>query len=158
VRSHKTFPEMHRIVPEGASGNVRVEHFTVSESASRLTALEGGRGYVPPGRYARLFMHPKASSCMMSDTRFEHLSNYEVVRSAHGEVLIAGLGLGMICHPIARKREVKAVTVVEKSPDVIKLITPTPHVRDDGKVIKPPSWSPPDIEGELRKQGWNGHG
>jgi predicted HAD superfamily Cof-like phosphohydrolase len=26
--------------------------------------------------------------------------------------------------------------------------------REDGKRLKPPGWTPPDIEGELRKQGW----
>lgn len=26
--------------------------------------------------------------------------------------------------------------------------------RDDGKILKPPGWTPPDIEGELVKQGW----
>ena len=26
--------------------------------------------------------------------------------------------------------------------------------REDGKILKPPGWTPPDIEGELRKQGW----
>lgn len=26
--------------------------------------------------------------------------------------------------------------------------------RDDGKILKPPGWTPPDVEGELRKQGW----
>lgn len=29
-----------------------------------------------------------------------------------------------------------------------------PIKRPDGKVLKPPGWTPPDIEGELRKQGW----
>lgn len=29
-----------------------------------------------------------------------------------------------------------------------------PVVREDGKVIKPETYSPPDIEGELKKQGW----
>ena len=27
-------------------------------------------------------------------------------------------------------------------------------VREDGKRLKPPGWQPPDIEGELKKQGW----
>jgi predicted HAD superfamily Cof-like phosphohydrolase len=27
-------------------------------------------------------------------------------------------------------------------------------VRADGKRLKPPGWVPPDIEGELKKQGW----
>lgn len=26
--------------------------------------------------------------------------------------------------------------------------------REDGKTMKPPDWKPPDIEGALRKQGW----
>jgi predicted HAD superfamily Cof-like phosphohydrolase len=26
--------------------------------------------------------------------------------------------------------------------------------REDGKVLKPEGWCPPDIDGELRKQGW----
>jgi predicted HAD superfamily Cof-like phosphohydrolase len=28
--------------------------------------------------------------------------------------------------------------------------------RADGKILKPEGWKPPDIEGELRKQGWKG--
>ena len=27
-------------------------------------------------------------------------------------------------------------------------------IREDGKKLKPEGWAPPDIEGELRKQGW----
>lgn len=26
--------------------------------------------------------------------------------------------------------------------------------REDGKILKPPDWTPPDILGELKKQGW----
>lgn len=29
-----------------------------------------------------------------------------------------------------------------------------PMLREDGKILKPPGWTPPDIAGELRKQGW----
>ncbi len=29
-------------------------------------------------------------------------------------------------------------------------------VREDGKIGKPDNWTPPDIRGELRKQGWPG--
>jgi predicted HAD superfamily Cof-like phosphohydrolase len=31
---------------------------------------------------------------------------------------------------------------------------PAPIKREDGKIEKPPGWTPPDIEGELREQGW----
>lgn len=31
---------------------------------------------------------------------------------------------------------------------------PGSWVREDGKQMKPPDWQPPDIEAELKKQGW----
>lgn len=31
---------------------------------------------------------------------------------------------------------------------------PGSWIRGDGKVMKPPGWTPPDIEGKLREQGW----
>jgi predicted HAD superfamily Cof-like phosphohydrolase len=31
---------------------------------------------------------------------------------------------------------------------------PAPVKREDGKIMKPPGWTPPDVEGELKKQGW----
>lgn len=31
---------------------------------------------------------------------------------------------------------------------------PGSWTRSDGKIMKPPDWTPPDVEGELRKQGW----
>ena len=30
-----------------------------------------------------------------------------------------------------------------------------PRRHEDGKLLKPVGWSPPDIEGELKKQGWS---
>lgn len=94
--------------------------FEVSEHASRLEALLG-HGIVPSGRYARLLVH---GMTMMSDTRDEQISNYGVVRRATGDVLIAGLGMGMILIPILNKPEVRTVTVVEKHADVIALVKP----------------------------------
>lgn len=35
-----------------------------------------------------------------------------------------------------------------------KLLDGKPVIRDDGKILKGPNFAPPDIAGELRKQGW----
>ena len=70
---------------------------------------------------------------MMSDTRMEHVTNYRVVQEARGNVLIAGLGLGIILHPILAKNEVLSVTVIEKYADVIALVSPT--VKNDKLTI-----------------------
>jgi len=65
------------------------------------------------------------SQMVMSDSDHEQRTNREVVFRSHGRVLIAGLGLGYILHPILSKPSVTHVTVVEKNPDVIELVAPT---------------------------------
>jgi len=137
------WPKIAELVPEGKSGDVRIEHFEVSKEDSTFTsirAMVNGRDeFVEPGKYARLYV---GNALMMSDTRMEKRSNTGVVLNATGHVLIAGLGLGMITHPIAAKKEVKSITVVEKSPDVIKLVGPSLHKKVkvvEGDIF---SWAP----------------
>jgi len=116
---------MAELVPEGSRGVAEITHFGVSEEESQFTAMraahKGAQEYVAPGRYARLRVNREL---MMTDTDMERATNREVVRRAKGRVLIAGLGLGMIVHPIAEKSGV-SVTVVEKYRDVIDLVSPT---------------------------------
>lgn len=44
----------------------------------------------------------------------------EATRAAHGRVITFGLGLGYYAYMAAEKPEVESITVIEKSPDVIK--------------------------------------
>ncbi len=62
---------------------------------------------------------------VMSDSTHEARTNREVLFRSRGRVMIAGLGLGYILHPILRKPSVTQVTVIEKNPDVIALVAPT---------------------------------
>ena len=111
-------------VPEGTSGRWTVERFTVSKKESdfdRMIAIVGsGRGrFVPPGSYTSL---KRGDHMIMSDTPDEIRDHRGFIYSATGRVLIAGLGLGVVLQAVARKPEVTHVTVIEKSPDVIKLV------------------------------------
>jgi spermidine synthase len=115
------FPKMTEIVPPGASGEAKIEHFEVSKTASQLTAFRPGE-YVQEGKYAKLVVH---GQIMMSDTRMEHYTNYGAVSAARGHVFVAGLGLGMILHPMAAKKEVTKITVLEKYQGVIDLVGKT---------------------------------
>ena len=45
----------------------------------------------------------------------------EAIEAAHGKVVTFGLGLGYYAYMVARKEEVESITVIEKSPDVIRL-------------------------------------
>lgn len=117
----ETFPKMQKKLQPGESGDAVVTHFSVSRDQSQWTAMRPG-GYVPAGDYVQLNV---GGVLMMTDTYHEQHTNYDVVHHSKGHVFIAGLGIGMICHAIAAKREVKKITILEKSQGVIDLVAPT---------------------------------
>ena len=102
-------------IPDGEFGICRVEKFTVPKG---FFAWKEG---VTPGEYTRLFIN---GSLMMSDTPMEMDEHYHFVYRAKGDVLINGLGLGMVILNIMDRPEVRSITVNEICPDVIALIGP----------------------------------
>lgn len=114
-------------VPEGQEGLWRVTKLVVSKDdseAERMRALynAGSFGrYTPPGEYTGLYW---SGSLIMSDTPDEIRDHRSFIHSASGTVLIAGLGLGMVTRAVLGKPEVTHVTVVEKAPEVVKLVAP----------------------------------
>lgn len=135
-------------VPEGTSGNWRVEHFTVSEEDARLQSLRAivtGRGRaVPQGTYTRLMY---GSILVMSDTPDEIRDHFEIIHRAKGHVLINGLGLGVVVQAVLNKTEVGHVTVIELVPDVIALVARHYLERFNGRleIIEADAftWKPP---------------
>jgi hypothetical protein len=117
---------IHVAVPDGSCGGWRVESFTVSEEDAKKTqlrtAIKGFDEYVSPGTYKRLM---RGEVVVMSNTPMEVRTNREFIRRAKGNVLINGLGLGMVLTAILRKPEVESVTVIEASSEVIELVAPT---------------------------------
>lgn len=113
-------------VPEGESGPFRIIKETLTEQDVALTNLRAefrGGNYIPPGTYTRLVTGRGFSEdVVMSDTPGEMREHRDFERKAQGKVLIAGLGLGVILQAVAEKPEVEHVHVIEKSPDVIKLV------------------------------------
>lgn len=121
-----TYGSMHKVVPEGTHGDATIEHFEVSQRDAEWTRLRavvtgGHERAVPPGKYVRLTVNRQL---VMSDTPMEVDTNREVVRKANGNVLIGGLGIGLILTPIARKPQVDRLVVVEKNANVIALVEP----------------------------------
>lgn len=74
---------------------------------------------IPIGNYVRLAHN---GHCVMSNTPMELDTNAEFVTNAHGDVLIAGLGIGLIVLPIQDKTDVQTITIVEKHIEVIQLV------------------------------------
>jgi hypothetical protein len=136
------FPRMHTILPKGEIGRVKLEHKTRKEevgsgvmemmammlmSGAPLSACDPAKD-VPPGKYVFLMVNDKL---MMSDTPYELESNRDFLLQASGPVLIAGLGMGVTLIPVARKKEVTSVVVVERDQDIIDLVWP--HMPEDVK-------------------------
>lgn len=109
---------------------VKIETFTISEEeASRANIGANSYTRIKQGTYKRLMIN---NGVMMSNTNFEIKTNYEFVSNAKGNILINGLGLGMILEKILEKDEVKQVTVIEFDERVINLVGPT--FKNDSRV------------------------
>lgn len=110
------FVKMADILHPIKVGNVEVDimDYTNKELGFRET-LSG----LLHQRYARLKIDGET---MMSETPMEQRTNSTFVIDAHGDVLIGGLGLGMIIMAIQNKEDVRSITVLEKSQDVIDAI------------------------------------
>lgn len=112
-------------VPEGASGNWRIERFSVSEEEANFSRIRSmfrrTERSVDAGNYTRLM---RGSTVVMSDTIAEKRDHWEFVAAAKGVVLINGLGLGMVLNAVLQKPEVERAIVVEKSVDVLALSAP----------------------------------
>ncbi len=114
------FTKMTEVLTPGTKGVACLSPVEVSSLQSMMSTFSPGM-YCSQGTYMSLRVR---GQLMMSDTSMEQNSNYRVVRMSRGSVLIAGLGLGMILLPIAKKPEVTSITVIEKFQDVIDLVWP----------------------------------
>lgn len=123
-------------VPDGVSSDWAVQSFEVDGMGAsfhnmRETIHGTGRG-ISAGKYKRLAYK---NETVMSNTPAEIDDLYPFIDMVHGRVLINGLGLGVALEAALAKRlarfkddwpyAVTAVTVIEISEDVIKLVGPT---------------------------------
>lgn len=108
------YKDMVSLLQEKKIGDFEIRHFTITDK--NIRALIDG---IMPGKYVQLVRN---GTCVMSNTDMEQRTNYRFCRDAHGDILIGGLGLGMILMAIQDKEEVKSITVLEKFPEVIELV------------------------------------
>jgi hypothetical protein len=131
-------------VPEGIVGKYQIKKFTVSkedEDFGRMRAIlsSSSRGrFCPAGTYTALKRigdrrgtvlktdsnSELAGTVVMSDTHDEIMYHIMAIQKAKGEILINGLGLGVVLNGCLNKPEVTHATVVEISQDVIDLVGP----------------------------------
>ena len=135
-------------VPEGRSGPWVVERQEAKERDAFLFNLrelaQGTRRFVETGWHTRLFRERRDGGgeeggpsrvVFMSDTLAERRDHEPFLAIAGGHVLVAGLGLGVVLGPLLENPWVATITVVENSPDVLKLV-------GDHYLAHPHNWNP----------------
>ena len=113
------------VPPPSNKGDWVIEQFEISKTGSACSIFQyGSRRRPPAGTYTRLM---RGGKLVMSNTPAE-ISDYRFfVFQATGDVLIHGLGLGLVANECANKESVRSVTVVEISSDLIDLVKPYLH-------------------------------
>ena len=112
---------------DGEKGEWSISHFEI-EKGSFMAAFHG----IPAGKYVRL---SNRHGAMMSDTPMERRTNSDFCYTAHGDVLIGGLGIGLILLAVQDKEDIRSITVVEKEQDVIDLVAPQLPLNEKVKIV-----------------------
>lgn len=105
---------MHELLDERKINGWELQKFVI-ENGDFKAWMQG----IAPGTYIRL-VHD--GQLVMSDTGMEKRTNLDFCSHAHGDIIIGGLGIGMIIMAIQDKPEVNSITVIEKYQEVIDLV------------------------------------
>lgn len=134
--NERPYMDLNNIYPTDTvleSENYIIESYTLSEDSVKSIKLRDmmsrtswmSYGLQPNFPYVKLVLKQGGhKSTMMSDTPMERTTNRDFVKNANGDVLIFGLGLGLIILPLMAAKEVKSITVVELHKDLIELVSP----------------------------------
>jgi len=110
-------------VPEGKKGDWEVKRHVLTEedvAVENMRAMwKPGSRTISPGTYTMLTRND--AGIIMSDTEAEVRDHLGFMQRAEGNVLIAGLGIGVVLQACLKNPKVTAVTVIEKSQDVYDL-------------------------------------
>jgi hypothetical protein len=138
--SSKFIGSMHNTLQERQGKDFRIEYREATEADCRYEKDRVLIGFnfrtyfnLKPGKYTYLM---QADDAIMSDTPTEIFTNVEFVSRVHGDILIAGLGLGIMLKMLQEMPEVKTVTVIEKNREVIDLVADQLQLPDNFKIVE----------------------
>lgn len=110
-------------VPSGVNGDWAVTKFEVSKREACFhnlrCAINCSHREIEPGKYTKL---THCNSVIMSDTPAEIYDHLWFMYEARGDVLVNGLGLGLVTEGLMLNPNVSHLTVVEIAPEVIQLV------------------------------------
>jgi hypothetical protein len=130
--------DLHKVYPTESlkSETYTIDRIILDEDRvkhEKIRSMMDGNAWLTMGLkadfpYVRLIK--KGEGVMMSDTPMERNTNRGFIAKANGDVLIFGLGLGLIILPLLNKENVKSITVVELYQDLIDVVSPILRLND----------------------------
>lgn len=109
-------------IPTGKRGFWEVQRYKVESLENCWSVTYSSE--IPAGGQGVFTRLCFKDTVIMTDTPSEMEDHKRVVEIARGNVLICGLGLGMVLQAILEKPEVDSIIVIEKSSEVIELVGP----------------------------------
>ena len=135
MRNQTDFIDLNTIYTEKIEKNDWViTKISLTEEEVRLERMRNFSNYFMVAglkanfEYVKLFR--KKDGIWMSDTPMERNSDNGFIQDANGDVLIFGLGLGLIVFPLLEKESVKSIKVVELNQEIIDLVCPYIWAKD----------------------------
>lgn len=129
------YPNMTQLLSPAKQGDFELSKFEVKNDF--FSAYHN----IAPGHYVKLSYQGQV---VMSNTPMEQRTNRHFVCHAHGDILIGGLGIGMIIMAIQNKEDVKSITVLEKNAEVIQMVASQLDLNEKVRIIQADvfSWKP----------------
>lgn len=138
-KTDAAFSILHKTIPEGSSlmswDTEKGPHQVLFDEAHDIVVLHEKTpdNFIP----------------WMSDTPFEINTAMPFAKLAHGDVLIGGLGLGMVPTMLNYKRSINSITVIEQSETVINLVASQLNI-PRMKIVQGDIWE--YMDGPLERQ------
>ena len=134
---------MYKILKEREGEEFQIEKRTANKKdvkEQKISAMFSGASEdffdFKEGTYTRLIAKGCFADVVMSDTPMEIRTNMDFLYQAHGNILIGGLGLGIMLKILEKMNNIKSVTVIEKNQEVIDLVLDQLNLPNNFKVIQ----------------------
>lgn len=92
-------------------------HWKKNVGALHMDKVQIGKEYI-------FLYHKGLEKTMMSDHESEIITNQKFIDSAKGDVLIFGLGLGLIVFPLLKEKDINEIIIVELDEGLIEMVSP----------------------------------
>jgi hypothetical protein len=125
--TRREYTQVYNYLPEIKSGNFEIKHFQMTKDEVKWEMVKNMRDYWLVSGLQYNYTYTKLildGQVWMSDTPMERNTNRDFLTHAYGDVLIFGLGIGLIVYPLLSCPNIKSITVIEKDQGLIDLVTP----------------------------------